>query len=263
MKLKKLIFSILLTSIYVLTINAQNNNAIEQKLVQTYNLFSTASQQDEKNDEIKTLFRTDLQDALLNHFDLKYPFEQLGEKITITSSEDKKLRIFSWDNFNGGTWHDFQSIFQYQETPNSPLKIYSEKIPETEATSSEEKLLYSDVSWYKIESIATATHPNQYLIFGYGTHGGGNDFFTLEVIRLEVGNFSICPDCINGQSTFTTFKSRNDDQAPQYDPTTKKVQIKEYKEDPKTGNYISSGKIISLKFNDKKSVFIVDKSAKK
>jgi len=46
-----------------------------------------------------------LEKTLANSASVAYPFEKLGEKIKILTSKDKKLRIFSWDELNGGTWH--------------------------------------------------------------------------------------------------------------------------------------------------------------
>jgi len=47
---------------------------------------------------------------------LKEKFENLiaPEKLDIVTSDDKKFRIYSWDNMNGGTAHSFSSIIQYQ-----------------------------------------------------------------------------------------------------------------------------------------------------
>lgn len=45
---------------------------------------------------------------------LKYAFPKLKGEMFITTSNDGKLRIYSWDMETGGTMHDYASVFQYQ-----------------------------------------------------------------------------------------------------------------------------------------------------
>lgn len=45
---------------------------------------------------------------------LQYDFPALKDRIFITTSEDGKLRIYSWDMQTGGTLHDYASVIQYQ-----------------------------------------------------------------------------------------------------------------------------------------------------
>ena len=40
-------------------------------------------------------------------------FPKLKQKIYITTSRDGKLRAYSWDTNEGGTMHDFVTVFQY------------------------------------------------------------------------------------------------------------------------------------------------------
>ena len=45
---------------------------------------------------------------------LRYAFPKLKQKMYITTSRDGKLRAYSWDTNEGGTMHDFVTVFQYQ-----------------------------------------------------------------------------------------------------------------------------------------------------
>jgi hypothetical protein len=45
---------------------------------------------------------------------LRYGFPKLKDKMYITTSRDGKLRSYSWDTNEGGTMHDFRTVFQYQ-----------------------------------------------------------------------------------------------------------------------------------------------------
>lgn len=47
---------------------------------------------------------------------LRYGFPKLKDAMNVATSPDGKLRIYSWDLETGGTMHDFDQVFQYQET---------------------------------------------------------------------------------------------------------------------------------------------------
>jgi hypothetical protein len=45
---------------------------------------------------------------------LRYAFPRLKSKMYVTTSRDQKLRAYSWDTNEGGTMHDFMTVFQFQ-----------------------------------------------------------------------------------------------------------------------------------------------------
>jgi hypothetical protein len=50
-----------------------------------------------------------------NPASLTYPFTRLqNEGVTITTSSDNSLRIYSWDGQTGGTAHNANNVFQYR-----------------------------------------------------------------------------------------------------------------------------------------------------
>lgn len=44
---------------------------------------------------------------------LKYDFPALKKLMFLSTSEDKRFRIYSWDSEEGGTMHSFHSVYQY------------------------------------------------------------------------------------------------------------------------------------------------------
>ncbi len=46
---------------------------------------------------------------------LRYAFPKLTDRMFITTSGDGKLRAYSWDSNEGGTMHDFLTVYQYQD----------------------------------------------------------------------------------------------------------------------------------------------------
>jgi len=45
---------------------------------------------------------------------LTYAFPRLRDKLFITTSADGKLRTYSWDSEEGGTMHDFYTVYQFK-----------------------------------------------------------------------------------------------------------------------------------------------------
>lgn len=45
---------------------------------------------------------------------LTFEFKKLKGKMFIATSDDGKLRVYSWDRETGGTMHDFESVYQYR-----------------------------------------------------------------------------------------------------------------------------------------------------
>ncbi|MEQ1643270.1 MAG: hypothetical protein ABL959_07520 [Pyrinomonadaceae bacterium] len=60
----------------------------------------------------------DLRDKLLKYGKradiLKFAFPGLKDKMYVTTSKDRRFRIYSWDLESGGTMHEFDSVFQYE-----------------------------------------------------------------------------------------------------------------------------------------------------
>lgn len=57
----------------------------------------------------KTLLKVTKQPAAL-----KYRFSELAKHMHISTSEDGKFRIYSWDTETGGTMHFYKNVYQYQ-----------------------------------------------------------------------------------------------------------------------------------------------------
>jgi len=70
------------------------------------------------------IFLNHLQQVLNQPGAIDYNFKLLDEKVTITASDDKKLRAFSWDTYMGGTMKDLRTVFQYKTLEGAATKIF-------------------------------------------------------------------------------------------------------------------------------------------
>ena len=106
----------------------QTNAEIEQELVvhikniQKWSNYGSDSGKEPLAEE-NELFKKKLLDYTKNASTLNYQFSELKKYLSgLTTSEDGKLRIYSWDTETGGTLHFFDNVFQYQGNDG---KVYS------------------------------------------------------------------------------------------------------------------------------------------
>ncbi len=106
----------------------QTNAEIEQELVgHIKNIQKWSNYGSEFNEELlakeNELFKKKLLDYTKNASTLNYQFSELKKYLSgLTKSEDRKLRIYSWDTEVGGTLHFFDNVFQFQGNDG---KVYS------------------------------------------------------------------------------------------------------------------------------------------
>ncbi len=80
-------------------------------------------------DNISTLLSQEIIDLISSNPEtLEYDFKKLSNTLKIITSDDKKLRFYSWDTQSGGSMHFYKNIIQYQ-TENG----VQTQVPETKA----------------------------------------------------------------------------------------------------------------------------------
>lgn len=116
----------------------QQSNLIKYEIVQDKNELATleenlikAYKQMQENAELSSSFAKQFNQIIeKNPRSLEYSFKKLQEEtdIRIATSSDKKLRIYSWDNNQGGTMRFFDQIIQFNDNGkiNSNLKTANE-----------------------------------------------------------------------------------------------------------------------------------------
>lgn len=107
--------------------NIQDKNdlaTLENNLIKAYNKM-------QEDPELSSNFASTFYQIIQsNPKSLEYPFKKLQKEtgIYIATSSDKKLRIYSWDNNQGGSMRFFDQIVQFNDNEkiNSTLKIAEE-----------------------------------------------------------------------------------------------------------------------------------------
>ncbi|MDN3691286.1 hypothetical protein QWZ06_02935 [Chryseobacterium tructae] len=111
----------------------QNISAIEQQLNETFQKINYWSSEgrDHKNSYDSLATANTKFEKLLVRYTSSHPqtishdFKSLEKNgLVMTTSEDGKFRIYSWDTWTGGTMHFFKNVFQYE----SDRKTYSKAV---------------------------------------------------------------------------------------------------------------------------------------
>ncbi|MFV0387274.1 MAG: hypothetical protein ACK5NT_00850 [Pyrinomonadaceae bacterium] len=97
--------------------------AADAKKVSDYSTYS-GNYDDAKSIDANNVLEAKLLDVASNADSLTYSFPNLSKQILIASSEDKKLRVYSWDSGLGGTMHDYFKVFQFIGN-NGEINAYS------------------------------------------------------------------------------------------------------------------------------------------
>ncbi len=233
--------------------NASDLKNKDLQLLEIYKKFydnrhDYAGKKGEARDTILNRFKNTLIKTLKDESFLAFPFDSLSTRVKIVTSKDKKLRVFSWNELNGGTWHIYNSAFQYKTKQGlySGLLSFNEK---------QEKIGEhgTDITHYEINNI----DDGKYLIKGYGTHGSGKEFFVYRLLSFKSGNLIDCSGCFDGKDRFVYEVTRGDDLEPAFNKDKKEITYYELKEsyvqgdkNAPSGFMDSTGKILKLKYKN-------------
>ena len=104
-----------------LSVSAQTNSEIENKIAIRLDKLEKAAFRTGTGD-FDTLEKENkaLKEELLNYGKrpsiMKYDFPLLADKMSIVTSRDRRFRIYSWDNQQGGSGRIYEVVFQYLDS---------------------------------------------------------------------------------------------------------------------------------------------------
>jgi hypothetical protein len=132
-------------------------------------------------DFLAPAFKEKLKTILSDRRTYEFPFDTLKKYITIVTSVDRKLRIFSWDERTGGSAHQMTGIAQF--TPATR----DEDIQIADLENDDEEGQIDDVIYYEIHDIQADSY-TYYITFGWGTFGGGTHFRMIRSFKIAGNN---------------------------------------------------------------------------
>ena len=149
---------------------------MEASLISDYKAMMAADYWD-RFESLAPAFKEKLKAVLSDKRTHAFPFDRIRKHITVVTSADRKLRVFSWDEKTGGTAHQMTGIAQFT-TPGQ-----SGDIRVADLENEDENGPVDDVIYYEIHDIQAGPHV-YYLTFGWGTFGGGAHFKIIRAFRI-------------------------------------------------------------------------------
>ena len=195
-------------------------------------------------DSLRPKLKIQIENILSNSNSFEYPFDSLSKYVTIIQSNDNKVRIFSWDELTGGTWHDMAVIVQFK-TSNQEIKTQW-----IDSDISEEATGKTDAIQYEIYDVEI-NKQSHYLCFGWGTYGSGHHHNSILIFSIENDSLKVCSNCI--EKDYSVIQApRSKKINLKYDKTEKVISFNEFKYDDEIGFYMPTGKRVKLKLKNGK-----------
>ncbi|TND05890.1 MAG: hypothetical protein FD123_3581 [Bacteroidetes bacterium] len=151
----------------------------------------TQSPYSDFRDSLARQFRNELTGVLSSEKSLGYNFDSLRKYMSIVRSADGRLRTFSWDERDGGTWHNITSYAQFRGGDGLM------HIEQLDTDSEDVSGAFSDVKIYSVHTVERNGR-TAYLLLGAGTHGGGLHHAQARLFTIGHRGLELCSDAFNG-----------------------------------------------------------------
>ena len=231
------------TSTISLGAQSLDMEVLEAELVQEFETYRN-SKYETRYDTLRSKLRVNIERVLSKAQSFDYTFEKLSERINIIQSQDKKVRLFSWDELTGGTWHDMAVIVQYK-TEDKTIK--TEWI---DSDISENPTGLTDAIQYEIHDLEINGKPH-YMCFGWGTFGAGHHHKSILIFSIDKDGINHCDNCIPKDYTLLQVQ-RAIPIKIEYNTEEKKISFDEFKYNDDIGFYEPTGQRIQLKLKNGK-----------
>jgi len=164
-------------------------------------------------------------------------FDQLSKKVKIVQSNDKQLRIFSWDDLTGGTWHALSVLAQFV-TAQGEVKVKALSEGDEGMTGA-----YTDVIISQIHEIEIGGQLH-YLTIGRGTHGSGHHHALAQIFIIINNQLKACKQCFATNDHLAVVAPRSSKINLMFHPVEMKLSHNEFTYNDETGLFKPTGKIV-------------------
>jgi hypothetical protein len=166
----------------------------DASITAAYKTFLASSSED-RYDKTGPEFLTQMKAALLDPVTFGGTLDSLKTYITIQTSPDQKVKFYSWDALDGGTWHNFHCFAQFQGADG---KVHYLQID----TGDEDRDgAYTDSEIIEVLEIQVQGQ-TFYLTRAWGTHGSGMQHQFIQVYRFIDGSLVHCESCMGEDGGF-------------------------------------------------------------
>ena len=190
---------------------------------------------------------------------LQYDFPKLKKsRLDVLTSDDKKIRIYSWEVGSFGSAHSFDALIQYQSDSNTKIKILNDDSKSVEGE------VFTGAYYKALFTIPTKTRGNIYLVISDEIASSAMGAIILKAYSIENGK--LC-DTVRlfktTKKTINSFSFYYDLSNPATKDTIAGTSLSEDKMRLKipvvVGNGLITDKYIVYKFDG--DYFVFDKNA--
>jgi len=197
--------------------------AREMELVGFFKSYTGASSfESALRDSLSKQFRRRLVELLQNESSLGYEFDSLRHYVSITQSADGRLRSFSWDEREGGSWRDMTCFAQFR---GGDGKLHVQQLDTDRETETGD---FSDVRIYSIHMVERNGRP-AYLLLGSGTHGSGLHHSSARLLTIGRSHLEPCSDAFDGAAELVSEIPRTYPIDMRYDERRQVLVYNDYK----------------------------------
>lgn len=218
---------------------------LEKDILIEFKTYSTADY-DTRYDSLRPELKLKMEALLSKPESFDHPFDVLGEYIKIIESPDGRVRMFSWDELTGGTWHDMAVVVQFK-TPEDQVVVQW-----IDSDISEEPTGLTDAIQYELFELPIG-NKKLYMSFGWGTYGSGHHHNDILIFTIDGASLKICEDCLEKEFRLL--------QAPRaarielsYNQQNQQLSFREFKYDDEIGFFQPTGQTVTLKLSDGKFI---------
>lgn len=198
-----------------------------------------AADYDLRYDSLAPAFKRQLTEQLKNPITFDNSLDSLSKFLKIKTSADKQIKFYSWDDKEGGTWHNINCIAQFK-TDNE--RIFVQQLN----TESSDSVDFTDSGIYEVYEIFI-NGMKYYLTFASGTHGSGHQHKIVQVFSITYDKLVKCKSCFADNNDLIIEYPRSDKANLVFNEETNEIFYSEFKLDDDIGFYRPTGKVITLK----------------
>jgi hypothetical protein len=174
------------------------------------------------------VFAPIFKEKLIKHLKKPITFTQkldsLSQYLTISTSEDKKIKFYSWDDRTGGSWHNINCFAQFE---GSNGKIIVQQL------NTENELEFTDSAIYEIYKLIIK-NKTYYLTLAWGTHGSGEEHRIIQVFSMSDDKLTKYKACFTNNNDLILHYGRTETLNLTFNPTTKIISYNKKEYDRKT-----------------------------
>ena len=144
--------------------------------------------EDEYDYPMRVAFRDSMMNLLSEPGSMSHTYDSLGQFVTIRSSEDGRVRLFSWDDLFITCNHTMHTLIQYSWNDSVRVVDISEREDDD----------YLSTLFHEIHTIREEDG-TYYLLIGWGAHCGGGQHQQARLFTIKQGNLVSVPFEVGGE----------------------------------------------------------------